>query len=278
MEEKRLQHARVRQQVSLKPMTKFIYKAIILLLLFCCALLLVGNAMVEKSDISKLQVPNELEVPEHLKHAFIATEDKRFYNHNGLDYIAVVRASVENIKAGKVVQGGSTITQQLAKNVFLTHERTFSRKWKELFYAKKIERTFTKEEILKLYVSNIYYGEGAWGVTEAAQLYFGKSVQQLTLSESAMLAAIVKAPSYYSPLQNYNEAVERRNIVLKLMEREGYITHTEYTKAVGETLVIRDNAVKEHSIKEKTKGNAIRKKPEYDHAYSGFLYNCVYLS
>lgn len=249
MKERRLQHPAVRYQVSLKPMTKFIYKAIIFLLLFSCILLFIGNSMIEKSDISKLQVPSELEIPEQLEHAFIATEDKRFYNHNGLDYIAIVRASLENIKAGKVVQGGSTITQQLAKNVFLTHERTFSRKWKEIFYTKKIERTFTKEEILKLYVSNIYYGEGAWGITDAAQLYFGKQVEELTLSESAMLAAVVKAPSYYSPLQNYDEAVERRDIVLKLMEREGYITHKEYVKAIGETLVIRHDVLKGHSVK-----------------------------
>ncbi|WP_186315433.1 transglycosylase domain-containing protein, partial [Bacillus subtilis] len=113
-------------------------------------------------------------------------------------------------------------------NAFLTNERTFSRKWKEIFYTKKIERTFTKDEILKLYVSNIYYGEGAWGIEKAANLYFGKKVDQLTLAESAMMAAVVKAPAYYSPVQNYDKAVERRNVVLRLMEKEGYINHDEY--------------------------------------------------
>lgn len=230
-------------------MTKFIYKIIIPLLLFLsCAMLFIGNSMIEKIDISKLQVPATLDLPEHVTHAFVAAEDKRFYRHNGLDYIAIVRATIENIKAGEVVQGGSTITQQLAKNVFLTNDRTFSRKWKEIFYAKKIERTFTKEEILKLYVSNIYYGEGAWGIENAAQLYFGKDVEELTLSESAMLAGIVKAPSYYSPLQNYDEAVEQRDIVLKLMEQEGYITHAEYVQEIGETLVIRQDVLNEHSV------------------------------
>ncbi len=224
--------------ISLAPIAKFIFKALILLLLLSGVLLFAGNKMIESKDISKLAVPAHFELPEQLGNAFIATEDKRFYHHNGLDYIAIVRATVENIKAGGVVQGGSTITQQLAKNVFLTNDRTFSRKWNEVFYAKKIERTFTKNEILKLYVSNIYYGEGAWGIEKAAKLYFGKQVDQLTLSESAMLAAIVKAPAYYSPIQNYDKAVERRNIVLKLMEREGYITHAEYVQARSEKLVI----------------------------------------
>lgn len=245
MKERVLSRVNYHQKVSLNPITKFLYTTIILLFLCCCTLLFVGNTMIERIDISKLQVPAELEVPQSLAHAFIATEDQRFYHHNGLDYIAIVRASIENIKAGSIVQGGSTITQQLAKNVFLSNERTFSRKWKEVLYTKKIERTFTKDEILKLYVSNIYYGEGAWGIENAAELYFGKKVDQLTLSESAMLAAVVKAPSYYSPVQNYDEAVERRNIVLKLMEQEGYINHNEYVQASSEKLVIR------HDIEEK---------------------------
>lgn len=163
MKERVLSRVNYHQKVALNPMTKFFYKAIILLLLLSFTLLFIGNVMIEQSDISKLHVPAKLEVPESLTHAFIATEDKRFYHHNGLDYIAIIRASVENIKAGGVVQGGSTITQQLSKNAFLTNERTFSRKWKEIFYTKKIERTFTKDEILKLYVSNIYYGEGGMG-------------------------------------------------------------------------------------------------------------------
>ncbi|WP_459502573.1 transglycosylase domain-containing protein [Bacillus sp. C1] len=257
MKERVLSRGNYQQKVLFNPIIKFLYKAIILLLLLCCTLLLIGNVMVERSDISKLHVPNKLEVPESLAHAFIATEDRRFYHHNGLDYIAIVRASVENIKAGRVVQGGSTITQQLSKNAFLSNERTFSRKWKELFYTKKIERTFTKDEILKLYVSNIYYGEGAWGIEKASRLYFGKKVNQLTLSESAMMAAVVKAPAYYSPTQNYDKAVERRNIVLKLMEREGYISHDEYVQAVGEKLVIRHDILNKHSLQKVAREKAV---------------------
>ncbi|MED4712978.1 transglycosylase domain-containing protein [Bacillus pseudomycoides] len=248
MKERVLSRVNYHQKVSFNPITKFLYKAIILLLLLSCTLLFIGNVMIERSDISKLHVPAKLEVPESLAHAFIATEDKRFYHHNGLDYIAIVRASIENIKAGGVVQGGSTITQQLSKNAFLSNERTFSRKWKEVFYTKKIERTFTKDEILKLYVSNIYYGEGAWGIEKASKLYFGKTVNQLTLSESAMMAAVVKAPAYYSPAQNYDKAVERRNVVLKLMEREGYISHDEYVQAISEKLVIRHDIPTQHSL------------------------------
>ncbi|MGG4557886.1 transglycosylase domain-containing protein [Bacillus toyonensis] len=258
MKERVLSRVNYHQKVALNPMTKFFYKAIILLLLLLsCTLLFVGNIMIEKSDISKLHVPPKLEVPESLTHAFIATEDKRFYHHNGLDYIAIIRASVENIKAGGVVQGGSTITQQLSKNAFLTNERTFSRKWKEIFYTKKIERTFTKDEILKLYVSNIYYGEGAWGIEKAANLYFGKTVNQLTLAESAMMAAVVKAPAYYSPAQNYDKAVERRNVVLRLMEKEGYINHDEYVQAVSEKLVIRHDIKTEQSMLNNAREKAV---------------------
>lgn len=231
MKERVLSRVNYHQKVALNPMTKFFYKAIILLLLLSFTLLFIGNVMIEQSDISKLHVPAKLEVPESLTHAFIATEDKRFYHHNGLDYIAIIRASVENIKAGGVVQGGSTITQQLSKNAFLTNERTF-----------------TKDEILKLYVSNIYYGEGAWGIEKAANLYFGKKVSQLTLAESAMMAAVVKAPAYYSPAQNYDKAVERRNVVLRLMEKEGYINHDEYMQAVSEKLVIRHDIKTERSM------------------------------
>lgn len=257
MKERVLSRVNYHQKVSFNPITKFLYKAIILLLLITCTLLLIGNVMVERSDISKLHVPAKLEVPESLAHAFIATEDKRFYHHNGLDYIAIVRASIENIKAGGVVQGGSTITQQLSKNAFLSNERTFSRKWKEIFYTKKIERTFTKNEILKLYVSNIYYGEGAWGIEKASQLYFGKKVNQLTLSESAMMAAVVKAPAYYSPAQNYDKAVERRNVVLKLMEKEGYISHNEYVQATSEKLVIRHDIPTQHSLQKVAREKAV---------------------
>ena len=149
-------------------MTKFLYKAIILLLLLSFALLFIGNVMIEKSDISKLHVPAKLEVPESLTHAFIATEDKRFYHHNGLDYIAIIRASVENIKLVVLCKVVAQLHNSYQK-CFLTNERTFSRKWKEIF-IQKIERTFTKDEILKLYVSNIYYGEGAWGI-EKQQTY-----------------------------------------------------------------------------------------------------------
>lgn len=257
MKERVLSRVNYHQKVSFNPIAKFFYKAIILLLLLSCTLLFIGNVMIERSDISKLHVPAQLVIPDSLAHAFIATEDKRFYHHNGLDYIAIVRASIENIKAGGVVQGGSTITQQLAKNVFLSNERTFSRKWKEIFYTKKIERTFTKDEILKLYVSNIYYGEGAWGIEKAANLYFGKKVNQLTLSESAMMAAVVKAPAYYSPAENYDKAVERRNVVLKLMERQGYINHDEYMQAVSEKLVIRHDIKTEHSVQKTAREKAV---------------------
>lgn len=125
------------------------------------------------------------------------------------------------------------------------------------FLYKKIERTFTKDEILKLYVSNIYYGEGAWGIEKATNLYFGKKVSQLTLAESAMMVAVVKAPAYYSPVQNYDKAVERRNVVLRLMEKEGYINHDEYVQAVSEKLVIRHDIKTEQSMLNSAREKAV---------------------
>lgn len=128
---------------------------------------------------------------------------------------------------------------------------------KRFSIRKKIERTFTKDEIFKLYVSNIYYGEGAWGIEKAANLYFGKKVSQLTLAESAMMAAVVKAPAYYSPAQNYDKAVERRNVVLRLMEKEGYINHDEYVQAVSEKLVIRHDIKTERSMLNNAREKAV---------------------
>ena len=135
-----------------------------------------------------------------------------------------MKAFFQNLTSGDIVAGGSTITQQLAKNVFLTQDRTYSRKFKELILTKKIERTYSKDEILERYLNQIYFGEGAWGIQRAAQIYFGKDVSELTLSESAILAGLIKAPSNLSPVKNFEKSMERRDIVLSLMKNEGYIS------------------------------------------------------
>nr|WP_285848865.1 PBP1A family penicillin-binding protein [Solibacillus isronensis] len=171
------------------------------------------------------------QIPEHLIHAVIATEDQKFYKHGGINMIGIVRALTQNMMSGEIVAGGSTITQQLAKNVFLTQERTYTRKLKELILTKKIERTYDKDEIMERYLNQIYFGEGAWGIQRASETYFGKDVSELTLGESAMLAGLIKAPSVLSPLKDMNKSVQRRDLVLALMEKEGYITQNDAKKA-----------------------------------------------
>lgn len=179
------------------------------------------------------------EIPQDVIHAVIATEDQRFYKHNGINYVGIARAFIENIKSGEVVAGGSTITQQLAKNVFLTQDRTYTRKLKELVLTKKIERTYSKDEIIVRYLNQIYFGEGAWGIQRAAETYFGKNAKELTLSESAILAGLIKAPSVLSPVKNFEKSIERRNIVLSLMQKEGYITQSEVEQAKAQKIVLK---------------------------------------
>lgn len=178
------------------------------------------------------------QIPPHLIHAVIATEDRRFYDHGGVDYIGTLRALWVNLLSGETVQGGSTLTQQLAKNEFLTQDRTLERKLKEFLYAKKIERTYTKDQILEMYLNRIYFGEGAWGIKQAARTYFGKDVGQLTLGESAMLAGMIKAPSALSPYKHFNQAMERRNLVLRLMKDQGYITEQQMKQAENQVIVL----------------------------------------
>ena len=164
-----------------------------------------------------------------------------------MDGIGIARALFRNLKEGGVSEGGSTITQQLAKNMFLSHEQTFSRKLTEAAYAYKIEQSYDKDSILETYLNQIYFGEGKWGIQQAAKTYFGKDVEKLTLTESAMLAALPKAPSHYSPFKNMEKALERRNLVLDLMHAEGYITDAQHRGAVMEPIVL--NARGDESIR-----------------------------
>lgn len=177
-------------------------------------------------------------IPEDVLHAVIATEDQRFYKHGGINYFAIVKALIKNTLSGEIVAGGSTLTQQLAKNAFLTQERTYTRKLKEVIITKKIEREYSKDEIIERYLNQIYFGEGAWGIQRAAQTYFGKDVSELTLSESAMIAGLIKAPSILSPFKDMERSVERRDLVLSLMKSEGYITQKELEQAKAQSIVL----------------------------------------
>ncbi|MGE5577344.1 MAG: PBP1A family penicillin-binding protein [Syntrophothermus sp.] len=179
---------------------------------------------------NRLPVPLE-EIPKTLQAAVIAIEDQKFYEHHGLNFLAILRALVTDILHGEKVQGGSTITQQLAKNAFLTNEKTFMRKIKEAVWAIQIERKYTKDEILETYLNEIYFGHGAYGVEAASQLYFGKSVKQLNLPEAALLAGVTRGPGYYSPYINMEAARRRRNTVLEVMADVGYITRDQAENA-----------------------------------------------
>lgn len=170
-------------------------------------------------------------IPEHVKKAFISVEDIRFYTHPGIDFIGIMRALWHDIKAGGIVEGGSTITQQLARMLFLKPERTISRKIKEAVLSFKIERTYTKDEILGMYLNQAYFGTRAYGIEAAAQTYFGRSVKDINIPEAALLASMPKAPSVYSPFKNPEKSRERRTIVLKQMRENRFITENEYQAA-----------------------------------------------
>ncbi len=162
-------------------------------------------------------------VPQDFIYAIIATEDHRFFEHHGFDGRSIGRAFLTNMKAGEIREGGSTITQQLAKNLFLSSEQTYSRKLKEIVLAVKLESMYSKEEILEMYINVIYYGSGVYGIQSASQTYFNKNAQDLTLAECAMLAGLAQAPSTCNPKENLASAIKRQEVVLSMMAKNGYI-------------------------------------------------------
>ncbi|MCS6885988.1 MAG: PBP1A family penicillin-binding protein [Acidobacteriota bacterium] len=179
------------------------------------------------------------EIPERMKQAIIAIEDSRFESHWGIDPIGILRAGWRNFQAGATVEGGSTLTQQLAKMLFLTPEKTFTRKAKEALLAIQIERYFSKQQIMEMYCNQIFLGGGAYGVEAGAEYYFGKKLSELSLEEYALLAAIPKAPSYYSPIRNPKNARLRRDLVLENMAQEGFITRKECEEAKSKPIKLR---------------------------------------
>ncbi|MDX2494028.1 MAG: PBP1A family penicillin-binding protein [Desulfuromusa sp.] len=197
-----------------------------------------GAIIAEYSRERRILVPFE-KMPKTLVQAFIAAEDASFFKHQGIDFISIFRAALKNVKAGGIAQGGSTITQQVAKKLLLTSERTFTRKFKEAILAWRMEKALTKQEILYLYLNQIYLGHRAYGVEAAAENYFDKNVEELTLAESAIMAGLPQAPSRYSPYRHYQRAMERQKYVLGRMVKEGYITPEEYTQAAQEEVTIK---------------------------------------
>src|SRR5688572_25358975 len=197
-----------------------------------------GQLLAEYARERRLYLPIQA-IPRLVINAFIAAEDKSFYDHNGIDFSGIARAGlsyIQNYGSGRRPQGASTITQQVAKNFLLTNELSWSRKIKEALLAMKIERTFSKERILELYLNEIYLGMGAYGVAAASLLYFDKSVHELSVSEAAYLAALPKAPNNYHPFRQRERAIERRNYVIDRMVEDGYVKAPDGEKSKKEPL------------------------------------------
>lgn len=176
------------------------------------------------------------EIPEHVQEAFVAVEDQRFFDHTGVDFRSIGRALYRDIIARSASEGGSTITQQLAKNVFLSPEKSLLRKTEEVLIALNLEHQYTKDEILEMYLNRIYFGHGAYGLEAAAQLYFGKPVEELEVEEGALLASLPKGPNLYSPFIDEESSKQRRDLVLSLMHDQEYITAEEAVSLQGRTL------------------------------------------
>ena len=179
------------------------------------------------------------DMPRMLLDAFVAAEDARFYKHQGIDFISIIRAFFKNLEAGAIVQGGSTITQQVTKSFLLTPERSYERKLREAILAYRIDKAFSKRDILYLYLNQIYLGHGAYGVQAASENYFGKLVNDLNLAECAMLAGLPQAPSKYSPFRHPELAKQRQIYVLNRMVDEGYIDNIQATEAINTQLDIK---------------------------------------
>ncbi|MGN0374159.1 MAG: transglycosylase domain-containing protein [Butyrivibrio sp.] len=198
-----------------------------------------GNEITSISGSKELYYVEDEDIPYILKTAFVTVEDQDFYTHNGIDLLAIIRAYIANMRNETIVQGASTITQQLAKNVFLTNDVTWERKITEMFIAVNLEEKFSKTEILEFYINNIYYGNGYYGIQAAAEGYFNTTVDKLSLSQLVFLAGIPKNPSRFDPVTKYDSAVERRDFILKQLYANGSISGLEYYSAIEEKIELK---------------------------------------
>ena len=195
-----------------------------------------GRATIEFDQLQK-----------HTIDAFIAVEDQKFYEHSGLNYKRMLKSFITNIKSGYAKEGASTISQQLIKNTHLNNDKTIERKLKEIFLTTKLEKTFSKDEILEIYLNVIYFGNSCFGIEEASTFYFEKSTKDLDIAESATLAGIIKSPKIYNPISNYDKCISRRNFVLAQMKKCNFVNNEEYTSSVSEKLEIKQS-IKQNSI------------------------------
>ncbi|NQX49759.1 PBP1A family penicillin-binding protein [Paenibacillus tritici] len=208
-----------------------------------------GNVMTTFTTDGRSREPVELkQISPLLIKATLAVEDRKFYNHIGFDLKGMGRAVLANLEAGRRTQGASTLTQQLARNLYLTHEKTWTRKGKEALYTLQLEMKYTKDEILNMYLNEIYYGHGAYGIEAAARMYFGKAAADLNLAESAMLAGVPKGPTYYSPYNHLDSALKRQGIILAAMVDVGDITQAQAEEAAKEKLKLRPQGQKDITV------------------------------
>ncbi|MED4205117.1 transglycosylase domain-containing protein [Neobacillus mesonae] len=180
------------------------------------------------------------DLPKYVPNAVVAIEDERFYEHGGFDVKGIARAFFGNLLSGRITGGGSTLTQQLTKNALLSPERTYKRKAEELFLAVKIEKVYKKNEILQMYLNQVYFGGGAWGIANASKKYFDKDIKDVSISQAAMLAGLLHSPNYLNPYNNYDLAMKRRNVVLGKMKELGMITNAEYKESIKEKIRLKD--------------------------------------
>ena len=201
---------------------------------------LIGQFYVERRVFVPLS-----KIPKHMVRAILAVEDARFYDHSGFDWLRIIKAALTNLENLQIKQGASTITQQLVRSLFLTPERTMERKLKELLLARRMEVVFTKDEILEIYLNQIYFGHGAYGVQAAAKTYFGKDISKITLGEAAFIAGLPKSPNAYSPYYHGEKAKLRQGVVLKRMADEGFIPEKEYHDTYGQDLLFQKLAAED---------------------------------
>ncbi|TFH67115.1 MAG: hypothetical protein E4G90_00045 [Gemmatimonadales bacterium] len=204
-----------------------------------------NDQLIDEFYLEDRKVVRITNLPRFVIQSFVAAEDARFFHHKGIDFQSIIRAFFKNMEAGSIVQGGSTITQQVAKGLFLSPEKKYIRKLKEAILAYKIDRYLKKYEILNLYLNHIYLGHGTYGIEAASQQYFGKPAEQLTLPEAALLAGLPKAPSRYSPSLHPNRARQRQIYVLERMAEDGYITEEEKRVALAAPTQLKQDEDKE---------------------------------
>ena len=197
-----------------------------------------GDVIAELKNERNIRYLTSGEIPQTVKDAFVSIEDKRFYKHNGVDFFALTRAVTKLINKDAITQGGSTITQQLARNVFLTHEVSWQRKVKEMFIAWELEKMYSKDQILEFYVNNIFYANNCYGIEAASQKYFGKTISECSVSEAAFLCAIPNSPSRFDPLDNKENTLQRRDVILEAMYENDKLSKEEYEDALAENITV----------------------------------------